>query len=497
MDSTVDIARVDQFSLSLRYVTKTGHSSEHFIKFDELTSSCAEAFYNLLVNILTHELGLNVNFMRGQAYDGASTMSGHISGLQARVKEGCSSKAMYVHCCAHNLNLILIDAVSASTSAKLFFGTLETLYSFLTSSLPRCRILEEEQDKMLNGTVLTLKRLSDTRWASRKRATEAVLQSMPAITEALHRIVSGELKGTAPKVAAEAQGLLTTLDTFEFKLMLTFWNIIMKKTFALSNYLQQESIDLNTALELINTCATEIKNIRSEKAFDELEISAKDLATECNTTTLYKEQRARKKRKHFDELASGESITDNRQRFKVDTFYCALDIISNQFEERFSDFRATTKEFLVLNPKHFFYINSVERVNNLAHFYSEDLVANDVADEYSSFIGIYKDLFAGQGDAGLSTNEVLPFLIANDMQRAFPNLCILYQIYLTIPVSTAQAERSFSRLKLIKNYLRSSMHEDRLSALALLYIERATAENLDYGNVINKFACMKQRKKAL
>ncbi|KAK1175574.1 zinc finger MYM-type protein 1-like isoform X1 [Acipenser oxyrinchus oxyrinchus] len=144
VDSTVDIVRVDQFSLSLRYVTKTGHSSEHFIKFDELTSSCAEAFYNLLVNILTHELGLNVNFMRGQAYDGASTMSGHISGLQARVKEGCSSKAMYVHCCAHNLNLILIDAVSTSTSAKLFFGTLETLYSFLTSSLPRCRILEEE-----------------------------------------------------------------------------------------------------------------------------------------------------------------------------------------------------------------------------------------------------------------------------------------------------------------------------------------------------------------
>ena len=122
-------------------------------------------------------MGLDVKLLRGQAYDGARTMSGHLSGLQARMKEHCSEKALY----AHNLNLILMDAVSSLNSVKIFFGGLETLYTFLTTSLPRFKMLEEEQQKMLDGTVLTLKRLSDTRWASRKNVTDAVIQSLPAI----------------------------------------------------------------------------------------------------------------------------------------------------------------------------------------------------------------------------------------------------------------------------------------------------------------------------
>ena len=38
VDSTIDISRVDQFSLSIRYVNKSGKSVWPFIKFDELSS---------------------------------------------------------------------------------------------------------------------------------------------------------------------------------------------------------------------------------------------------------------------------------------------------------------------------------------------------------------------------------------------------------------------------------------------------------------------------
>ncbi|XP_025197467.1 uncharacterized protein LOC112596191 [Melanaphis sacchari] len=101
---------------------------------------------------------------RGQAYDGASTISGRFSGLQSRVKE-LNPLAMYIHCCAHNLNLVLIDSIRSSVVAISFFGTLETLYKFLTVSLPRLHILKKEQAKEVEGVILTLKKLSDTRWA--------------------------------------------------------------------------------------------------------------------------------------------------------------------------------------------------------------------------------------------------------------------------------------------------------------------------------------------
>ena len=67
------------------------------------------------------------------------------------------------------------------------------------------------------------------------------------------------------------------------------------------------------------------------------------------------------------------------------------------------------------------------------------------------------------------------------------------RIYLTVPISSAQAERTFSRLKLIKTYLRSTMGETRLSNLALLFIERELTEKLKLDNV-ETFARLKKRK---
>ena len=53
----------------------------------------------------------------------------------------------------------------------------------------------------------------------------------------------------------------------------------------------------------------------------------------------------------------------------------------------------------------------------------------------------------------------------------FPNTTIAYRILLTIPVTVASAERSFSKLKLIKTYLRSTMSQERLNGLAMISIE--------------------------
>ena len=67
-----------------------------------------------------------------------------------------------------------------------------------------------------------------------------------------------------------------------------------------------------------------------------------------------------------------------------------------------------------------------------------------------------------------------PIDILNYIKRiiSFPNAYIAYRIMLTIPVSVASTERSFSKLKLIKSYLRLTMSQQRLNGLALLYIEK-------------------------
>ena len=61
-------------------------------------------------------------------------------------------------------------------------------------------------------------------------------------------------------------------------------------------------------------------------------------------------------------------------------------------------------------------------------------------------------------------------------------------------VSVATAERSFSKLKFIKSYLRSRMSQDRLSNLSLISIEHETVEKLDFDQVISNFASAEAQK---
>jgi len=69
-------------------------------------------------------------------------------------------------------------------------------------------------------------------------------------------------------------------------------------------------------------------------------------------------------------------------------------------------------------------------------------------------------------------------------------------IFLTLLVTTATAERSFSKLKLIKNYLRSQMIYKILDDLSILSIESDKADEINLNEVPRQFANAKVRKVA-
>ena len=76
----------------------------------------------------------------------------------------------------------------------------------------------------------------------------------------------------------------------------------------------------------------------------------------------------------------------------------------------------------------------------------------------------------------------------------YPNLSIALRLLLTLRVTVASGERSFSKLKLIKTYLRTTMTQERLSSLAVLSIEQEIRKSLDMKDVIARFAEAKARK---
>lgn len=72
---------------------------------------------------------------------------------------------------------------------------------------------------------------------------------------------------------------------------------------------------------------------------------------------------------------------------------------------------------------------------------------------------------------------------------------ISLRIFLSMMVSNASAEISFSKLKLIKNVLRNTMKQDRLNNLNILNIENYLLKTIDFRDIIDDFAAKKCRKK--
>ncbi|CAF4501526.1 unnamed protein product, partial [Didymodactylos carnosus] len=76
----------------------------------------------------------------------------------------------------------------------------------------------------------------------------------------------------------------------------------------------------------------------------------------------------------------------------------------------------------------------------------------------------------------------------------YPRLQRVYKYLITIPVSIASNERTFSKLKIIKNYLRSTMTNERLFYLMLCAIEKDTLDELNLHQLAKEWAKMKDRR---
>ena len=97
-----------------------------------------------------------------------------------------------------------------------------------------------------------------------------------------------------------------------------------------------------------------------------------------------------------------------------------------------------------------------------------------------------------------SINCIKEIIVKDELKDVLAEVFNLIQLICTIPSTSASAERSFSTMKRIKTFIRSSQSEDRLSSLALISIEKKLLINLQknemfQNKVIDEF-CKKDRR---
>ena len=211
-DESKDISKKEQLSTVLRYVYR-GRIHERFVGYTHATQLNATALSEYILQVIS-EMQLDIKGCVSQCYDGASVMSGECAGVSAKILER-NTKAVYIHCCAHRLNLALVDTVKAIPAAEDFFSLLQMLYVFMSTSKAH-EIFLEQQKVLQFRQEIRLKKLSDTRWACRHTSIKAIAATIKAIIASLEIIIDGEDR----EKAVEANGLLVQVKKFQFLLSL-------------------------------------------------------------------------------------------------------------------------------------------------------------------------------------------------------------------------------------------------------------------------------------
>lgn len=461
-DETTDVSCQFQLVVLLRYIVN-GLPVERFYTFLNPAGHDAKSLSASILSIIDPLLADNPNKLVAQSFDGAAVMSGSVNGVQKIIKDKYPY-ANFVHCYAHQANLVLAKATSVNKNVRIFFSDLTGLCAFFSNSPQRTNILEEVAQRRLPRAV-------QTRWNFQSRGINTVYEIRHELIDVMNTIQSDlKLQSTIQQATAYKR----LLEDQDFLYWLSVFHKIMPHVDILFKQLQKKITDPVKVKSDIQAFHKQIEKIRSDIADDNVpELQSNLDASPCTASTKRRRcdcdntgGRKREALEVCDIIVS--SLTD---RF---TFTGHL-VASNLFvAEKFTEYRRSFPEaFLKTTAECYPFLNVSSLKTELQVLYERD------------------ELTELSGAA-----PFLSLILSDGLDSTFPEITKLLKILITIPMSTSEAERCFSMLKRVKTFLRNTMSEERLTALGMLSFEKHFINSIDDFNnrVIDLFAEKKNRR---
>ncbi|KAI3744343.1 hypothetical protein L1987_57422 [Smallanthus sonchifolius] len=483
LDCTPDMSHQEQMSIIVRYVDTKSNSftvEESFLDFLIVDDTTGKGLFDVTVEELNC-LGLDIDDMRGQGYDNGSNMKGKHNGVQRRFLD-INPRAFYSACGCHSLNLALCDMANSCTKSRDFFGVIQRIYTIFANSTKRWQVLKD------NVKGLTLKSLSTTRWESRVDSVTPIRLQLVDVREALLQV--GDNDNDA-KIQSEAKSLATKeVGEFEFFVSIVIWYEILTNVNVVSKRLQSKDMLLDVGIEEVDKLIKYFKNYR-ETGFSKTIDEAKEIANELGVDTIFPQRRPIRRKKQYDETSSEEVLFSPEEDFKVNYFLCIVDQAIASLETRFEQYKDFERLFGFLFPKKLRELDEKD-LKSCCYRLQDALKYKEKSDIDANELYLELKLF----ETFITSQIISPIDALNNLNRFgfFPNASIAYRVLLSIPVTVASAERSFSKLKLLKSYLRSTMFQERLNGLAMISIESDTLETMNYEDLIESFASKNARR---
>ena len=488
-DETADIANHEQLSFSIRWVTHDYEIHEDFIGLVHVPRITSDVITSAIKDILIR-CALPLSQCRGQAYDGAANMMGHLKGVATQIKKD-EPRAISVHCFAHCLNLCLQDVTKKTSSVRSALDLIWEISKLIQYSPKRTAIFEQcKKDLALAGT--GLRPLCPTRWTVRTEAINAVLRNYPALLEALNQV-----RESPDDYGRRAGGILAQLEQFAtyFGLKLSF--LVFGATEQSSRALQSKNTTISEALDAVRMSQSFLSRQRTDSAFDIFYSATVDEAQQYTGAPVL--PRYRQPPRQVDSGTAPHRFASPSDYFRAQYFE-VLDLLSAEITRRFDQKSLALPlavEELLLSAA-----NSTEEdlvtVPQVLHAYSSDLNIKKLERQIGMLPDLVSTFAAKQNLKKLKVTNVrtIAEMLRNvsTAQEMFSEVHKLVKLYFTIPITTATAERSFSVLRRIKTYLRSTMTEERLNNVILLHCHKDLSSNINLTEIAKLFIAANSRR---
>ena len=413
-------------------------------------------------------------------------MSSEKAGVQTKIKE-VSPLAFYTHCYCHCLNLSLASACQLQ-EIRNPIGIINEAFLFLPNSAKRLRYFEQILEVYLPTCSRTkLVGLCKTRWVERHTCFEVFLEMYVAFVTFLDAMLhphqhpqlgTNDTWDWDRDTLVKAQGMMAALTMFQNIAVFIITKNTLDIVKVLSVKLQKRDQNVQEAYAMIDDVMKSLESTRTtidtvfESWYDEvLKLANEAGATESvpRLTTL---QRNRSK------TPSSCPMEHYKRTVAIPFLY----YLCGQMEERFRGETHHTCCLFSLVPS-ILVTTSMQPdniLNNLLKWEIDLPFPKSLPSEARRWEGLWKTKTLNENKEQTIPHNLLQALSACD-RDSFPNIHHLLLIACILPISSAEAERSFSLMKWIKTCTKSIMTEQRLSDLVIIvmhFCERISVEEV-------------------
>ncbi len=485
IDETTDINNREQVTVVIRRIDENLEVCEEFIGLYTVDTINASSLFSVINDTLIR-LNVSMSKLRGQCYDGCSTMSGSKSGVAKRVQDK-EPRAVFTHCYSHSLNLAANDCVKKSQLMKASLETTHEITKLIKKSPRRDAIfrkLKAESDSLSDQKSLSIRLLCPTRWTVRADSLLSIINNYGVLLSTWDEAYEA-VKDTESK--ARIQGVCSQMESFNFLFGTVLGEMLLRHTDNLSKSLQNRTRCAAEGQEIGDMVVRTLQSIRSDECFDLFWLKVVAIAEPFDIQPQL--PRRRKVPRRYDSGSAEGEFHDNPKAYFRQHYFEAIDLAVNCIQDRFKQRGYQVYQYLELlllkASENEDYKTEFDFVTS---FYGDDLQPDNLRAQLVTF-GIEFQRSCDLGERKPDIFDIKKYFcsLTSAQRDLLSQVCIVLKLVLIMPATNSTSERSFSALRRLKTYLRNTISQERLNNLIVLHVHKDITDTLDLKSICNEF----------